>query len=226
MIYLLPRGSREFWRRSYLGDDPSSKLRDWRIAPLKAPSLEGLPPTTVITASLDYLYPSNLRLIDALRAAGVAVEHIHEDKAPHGFVSLPVGYARVAERVLDTRRTPPTSWAICIELRYMNHHETLRVARSSYTGPSPAARRAARRASSRSGLRARAAVAAVAAADGVARRLEDPAGGARFRRRDAPPTRRRRREAAANDEVDGRRARVTRSVAWRWSPPARRRRRR
>ena len=102
MIYLMPRGSREFWRGSYLGDDPSSKLRDWRVAPLRAPSLEGLPPTTVITASLDYLYQSNLRLIDALRAAGVAVEHIHEDKAPHGFVSLPpVGYARAAERVLD-----------------------------------------------------------------------------------------------------------------------------
>ena len=102
MIYLLPRGTREFWRRSYLGDDPSSKLRDWRIAPLKAPSLEGLPPTTVVTASLDILYKSNLRLIDALRAAGVAVEHIHEERAPHGFLTmLGVGYGRVTERVLD-----------------------------------------------------------------------------------------------------------------------------
>ena len=102
MIYMLPRGTREFWRRSYLGDDPSSKLRDWRVAPLRAPSLEGLPPTTVITASLDILYKSNLRLIDALRAAGVAVEHIHEERAPHGFLTLlGVGYGRTAERVLD-----------------------------------------------------------------------------------------------------------------------------
>jgi acetyl esterase len=102
MIYLMPRGAREFWRGSYLGDDPSSKLRDWRVAPLRAPSLEGLPPTTVVTASLDILYKSNLRLIDALRAAGVAVEHIHEERAPHGFLTLlGVGYGRAAERVLD-----------------------------------------------------------------------------------------------------------------------------
>ena len=65
----------------------------------------------------------------------------------------------------------------------------------------------------------RAAVAAVAADGVAARRLERPAGGALGARR-----RRAGRRAAVgglrppHDEVDARGARVTRSVAWRWSP--------
>ena len=116
MIYML-RGTREFWRRSYLGDDPSSKLRDWRVAPLRAPSLGGLLPTTVITASLDILYKSNLRLIDALRAAGVAVEHIHEDERARLLDAARRWVRSRRSGCSTTRRTPPpTSWAICIEL--------------------------------------------------------------------------------------------------------------
>lgn len=102
--YLLPRGTRSFWRRSYLGDGAAARerLADWRVAPLRAPSLEGLPPTTVISASLDPLCASNLCLVRALQSAGVATVHIHE-AGPHGFLTLPplLGYDGAARRVLD-----------------------------------------------------------------------------------------------------------------------------
>ncbi len=50
--------------------------------------LRGLPPATVITCGHDILRTDGLRLVEALRAAGVETLHTHHDDMPHGFLML------------------------------------------------------------------------------------------------------------------------------------------
>ncbi len=48
--------------------------------------LRGLPPATVITCGHDVLLTDGVRLVEALRAAGVETRHTHYDDMPHGFL--------------------------------------------------------------------------------------------------------------------------------------------
>ena len=64
-------------------------MYDERVAPLKAPSLHGLPPTTVVSAALDPLCASNLLLVETLQGANVDCCSVHLPCVPHGFLSLP-----------------------------------------------------------------------------------------------------------------------------------------
>ncbi len=75
----------------YAGDDA-----DWRVSPLKAASLTGLPPTTIIVAGHDPLHDDGVLYADALRTAGVEVELIDYPAMPHGFLNFP-RFARDAE---------------------------------------------------------------------------------------------------------------------------------
>eukprot|EP00613_Pedinella_sp_CCMP2098_P035512 CAMPEP_0171727732 /NCGR_PEP_ID=MMETSP0991-20121206/26501_1 /TAXON_ID=483369 /ORGANISM="non described non described, Strain CCMP2098" /LENGTH=416 /DNA_ID=CAMNT_0012321591 /DNA_START=75 /DNA_END=1328 /DNA_ORIENTATION=+ len=59
---------------------------DFRVSPFLAPGgLHSLPPTTLITTSLDPLLDEGLAYVKALRAAGIAVEHHNYETLPHGF---------------------------------------------------------------------------------------------------------------------------------------------
>ena len=71
----------------YVGEDVDPT--DWRLSPILAPDLAGLPPTTVVVAGLDPLHDSGVRFAQALADAGndVRVEDFHQ--MPHGFMSFP-----------------------------------------------------------------------------------------------------------------------------------------
>jgi acetyl esterase len=67
------------------GTDPL----DWRLSPLHAPDLSGLPPATVVVAGLDPLHDVGVAYADRLAAAGIPVTVLDYPQMPHGFLSFP-----------------------------------------------------------------------------------------------------------------------------------------
>jgi len=83
---MLTHALMRWFRDNYIRSD--ADIDDWRASPLRAPSLEGLPPAHVLTAGFDPLCDEGRAYADRLRAAGVTVE---EDRYPglfHGFVTM------------------------------------------------------------------------------------------------------------------------------------------
>ncbi len=62
--------------------------RDWRVSPLHAPRLTGLPPTVLVTAGVDPLCAEGCACAARLVADGVAATHAHFPGQIHGFVNM------------------------------------------------------------------------------------------------------------------------------------------
>ncbi len=83
---VLTAAAMEWFRRYYLA--APSDADDWRASPIKAASLSGLPATVIVTAECDVLRDDGVRLAQALRDAGVAVDYKEFAGMIHGFFGM------------------------------------------------------------------------------------------------------------------------------------------
>jgi hypothetical protein len=91
--FLLTRDSMDYFHAAYAAD-----ANDYRGAPIKFPQ-EGMPPSLVTTASLDPLRDQGLAYVEALKAAGVPVQHRSADGNIHGHITLRKGIPSSKEDV-------------------------------------------------------------------------------------------------------------------------------
>src|SRR3546814_9676685 len=70
---VLTRGAMQWFQRHYLHS--AGDAGDWRASPIKAASHRALPPAVIVSAECDVLCDEGGRYAEALRAAGVAVDH-------------------------------------------------------------------------------------------------------------------------------------------------------
>lgn len=84
---VLQRAELQWHQDNYLAspDDRRSPL----VSMLDHAELRGLPPALVITAGYDPLHPQGELYAEALRDAGVDVEHLHYPGMIHGFFQMP-----------------------------------------------------------------------------------------------------------------------------------------
>jgi acetyl esterase len=75
---------------AYFGEGHAAAAGDYRAEPLNFDQ-SGMPPSVVTTASLDPLRDQGMAYVDALKAAGVRVEHVSADGNIHGHINLRQG---------------------------------------------------------------------------------------------------------------------------------------
>ncbi|MEP7349283.1 MAG: alpha/beta hydrolase [Sphingorhabdus sp.] len=91
--YLLTREAMDYFYGAYAPDGD-----DYRGAPLKFDQT-GMPPSLVTTASLDPLSDQGIAYVEALKAAGVRVEHRSADGNIHGHINVRMGVPSSQEDV-------------------------------------------------------------------------------------------------------------------------------
>jgi acetyl esterase len=84
--YLLTAESIAYYRGHYVPDE--GQWTDWRVSPLLANDLSGLPPALVVTAGYDPLRDEGLQYADALSVAGNRVQYVCFERQIHGFVTM------------------------------------------------------------------------------------------------------------------------------------------
>jgi acetyl esterase len=84
--YFLSRAVMQWFAGHYLSD--ARHGTDWRVSPLRAKSLAGLPPAIVCTAWFDPLRDEGKAYADALAAAGVATKYHPGAGLIHGYFGL------------------------------------------------------------------------------------------------------------------------------------------
>lgn len=84
--YLLEMDAVDYYYDAYVGSP--AHLGNAYLSPLRARSLEGLSPATLLTAGYDPLRDEGVAYAERLATAGVDVEHFHYPDQIHAFVSL------------------------------------------------------------------------------------------------------------------------------------------
>jgi acetyl esterase len=85
---ILTREDASTFLRLYRGPDPD--IDDWRAAPIRAPTLNGLPPTLIQIAGHDMLRDEGILFARALEKAGVHVQLAEYPAMPHGYLNFPL----------------------------------------------------------------------------------------------------------------------------------------
>lgn len=99
--YLLSKSDMEWFWDQYLRDEIDGK--NTYAAPLQATDLADLPPATVVTCGFDPLRDEGAAYADALRDAGVDVNHLQYGDCIHGAIQLLVEPLKVSrsEEMID-----------------------------------------------------------------------------------------------------------------------------
>jgi len=84
--YMLTRDSMRWFVAHYLRSKDDAG--DWRVSPLRAPSLAGLPPALIVTAGFDLLRDEGEMYAGRLRDAGVTVDYVCYGGMVHGFAGM------------------------------------------------------------------------------------------------------------------------------------------
>ncbi|KAI1623019.1 esterase [Exophiala viscosa] len=82
----LPLTSMVWYHNNFLGvPRPQGYKNDWKLSPIKAPSLKGLPPALIVTAEFDVLRDEGEAYAERLRSEGVDVTCVRMKGVPHPF---------------------------------------------------------------------------------------------------------------------------------------------
>lgn len=84
--YMLTETTMQYFIDAYL--PPPADRNDWRASPVLAPSVAGLPPALVITASHDPIVDDCRAWAERLKAAGVPVRYSEYQGLIHGFFAM------------------------------------------------------------------------------------------------------------------------------------------
>lgn len=100
--YFLDSGTLRWFFERYL---PEGNSEDWRTSPMRAESLQGLPPVMMVTAEFDPLVDDCLAFAERLRSEGVDTEHLQVDGVVHGFLTLGKQFPQAAQVIASAART-------------------------------------------------------------------------------------------------------------------------
>jgi len=84
--YMLTRDSMRWFAAQYLA--AKDEAMDWRVSPLRAATLAGLPPALIVTAGFDPLRDEGEAYARRLRDAGVRADYACYGGMLHGFVGM------------------------------------------------------------------------------------------------------------------------------------------
>jgi acetyl esterase len=83
---------------------PARNSEDWRASPMRAESLQGLPPVLMVTAEFDPLVDDCLAFAARLRDEGVDTEYLQVDGVVHGFLTLGKQFPQAAQAIYAAAR--------------------------------------------------------------------------------------------------------------------------
>lgn len=100
--FFLDRGTLQWFFERYL---PGVDTEDWRVSPMRAASLAGLPPMLVIGAEFDPLVDDCAAFAERVRAEGGVVEYRMFEGVVHGFYALGKLFPEAREAMALSART-------------------------------------------------------------------------------------------------------------------------
>jgi len=83
--FFLDRGTLQWFFERYL---PDGNTEDWRVSPMRAERLAGLPPTLLVGAEFDPLVDDCVAFAERMKAEGCTVDYVEMPGVIHGFLTL------------------------------------------------------------------------------------------------------------------------------------------